>query len=41
MTRKILCCGIVKQELEYLLQNQDAEIQYLDPSLHIDFGKLK
>lgn len=41
MTRKILRCGIVKQELEYLLQDQDAEIQYLDPALHVDFGKLK
>lgn len=41
MPGKILCCGILRRELEHVLQDKEVEIQYLDPGLHVDFDKLE
>ena len=38
--KKLLCCGILSRELEYLLQEHQAEICCLDPALHVDLNKM-
>ncbi|WP_018086223.1 DUF1638 domain-containing protein [Desulfurispora thermophila] len=38
--KKILCCGILRHELEYLLANENVEIRYLDAALHVNLDKL-
>ncbi len=38
--RKILCCGMLQREVEYLLAGKDVTVTYLDPGLHVDFGRL-
>jgi len=38
--KKLLCCGIVSRELDYLLQDRQVEISYLDPALHVNLDKL-
>lgn len=40
MAERMLCCGILKHELEYLMQDQNVEINYLDAALHVDLDKL-
>ncbi|MFZ5633783.1 MAG: DUF1638 domain-containing protein [Bacillota bacterium] len=40
MPVKVLCCGILRQEMENLTQEKDIEIDYLDAALHVDFDKL-
>lgn len=40
MRKKILCCGILKQEIEHLTRDKNIEVKYLDAALHVDFGKL-
>ena len=40
MPTKILCCGILRQETELLMQGKDVDITYLDAGLHVDFDKL-
>ena len=39
-TRKILCCGILQREVEYLLLGKNVAVTYLDPGLHVDFARL-
>ncbi|ACV62781.1 Protein of unknown function DUF1638 [Desulfofarcimen acetoxidans DSM 771] len=41
MCKKILACGIIKQELDYLLKDKEVEINYIDPALHVDLNRLK
>lgn len=41
MPGKMLCCGILRRELEHVLQDKQVEIHYLDPGLHVDFNKLE
>lgn len=38
--KKLLCCGILRHELEHLLGDQNFNITYLDAALHVDFDKL-
>lgn len=38
--KKILCCGILRHELEHLLGEQNADITYIDAALHVDLDKL-
>ncbi|WP_227763492.1 hypothetical protein [Zhaonella formicivorans] len=38
--KKILCCGILRHELEHLLGEQNADITYIDAALHVDLNKL-
>ncbi|SMD07724.1 DUF1638 domain-containing protein [Sporomusa malonica] len=38
--KKILCCAILRNEIEHLLKNENAEIRYLDAALHVDMKKL-
>lgn len=40
MPGKIICCGILRNELEHLLEDRDIELNYLDPALHVDLDKL-
>lgn len=40
MPDKVLCCGILKQEMEHLAKDENIETSYLDPALHVDFDKL-
>lgn len=40
MPKKILCCGILRNELEHLLEGRNIEVNYLDPALHVDLDKL-
>jgi len=39
--KTILACGIIKQELDYLLKDKEVAINYIDPALHVDLDKLK
>ncbi|MTI85679.1 MAG: DUF1638 domain-containing protein [Firmicutes bacterium] len=38
--KKILCCGILRHELEHLLEKQNVDITYIEAALHVDFDKL-
>ena len=38
--KKLLCCGILRHELEHLLGDQNFNITYLDAALHVDFDEL-
>jgi hypothetical protein len=38
---KVLCCGILKQEIECLVKDKNIEMHYFDPALHVDFDKLE
>jgi len=38
--KKILCCGVLRPELEHLLAEQNADITYIDAALHVDLDKL-
>lgn len=38
--KKILCCGILRHELEHLLGERNADITYIDAALHVDLDKL-
>lgn len=40
MAKKVICCGILRQELEHLLESSEIELIYLDPALHVDLDKL-
>jgi len=40
MSRKMLCCGILKQEMEHLMQGREVEMSFIDAALHVDFDKL-
>ncbi len=40
MPETMLCCGILRKELEHVLQGKEVEIHYLEPGLHVDFDKL-
>jgi len=37
---KVISCGILRPELEYLLQGRNVEMEYLDAALHVDFDRL-
>ncbi|HBV98216.1 MAG: hypothetical protein JL50_00095 [Peptococcaceae bacterium BICA1-7] len=41
MTRKIIGCGIIRHELDYITRGKDVDIVYLDPALHTDTDKLE
>jgi hypothetical protein len=41
MTSRLLCCEILRTEVEHLLQNKNVEINYLEFGLHTDFKKLE
>lgn len=41
MTRKIIGCGILRHELDYITRGKDVDIVYLDPALHTDIDKLE
>lgn len=45
MSRKtgIVCCGILKEELELICQQENIEAQryYINPALHVDFDMLE
>ena len=41
MASKLLCCEILRTEIEHLLQGKNIEIQYLEAGLHADFKKLE
>lgn len=38
--KQFLCCGILKDEIEHVLKDENAEIRYLDAALHVDLKKL-
>ncbi|BBB90051.1 MAG TPA: DUF1638 domain-containing protein [Methylomusa anaerophila] len=38
--KKMLCCAILKDEIEHILKDENVEIRYLDPALHVDLKKL-
>ncbi len=38
--KKLLCCAILKQEIEHILQNEKVEVHYLDAALHVDLKSL-
>lgn len=40
MTLKILACGIMRHELEFLLKERNVETGYIDAALHIDENRL-
>lgn len=40
MTKKMLCCGILRQELDHLMQDHNVEVNYIDAALHVDLDKL-
>lgn len=40
MKGKIICCGILKDELDYLTRGRDTEVLYIDAALHVDFNRL-
>lgn len=39
--KKIVCCGILRQEMEQLVQDKEIAVKYLDAALHVDFDRLK
>lgn len=41
MASKLLCCEILRNEIEHLLQGKNVEIQYLEAGLHADLKKLE
>lgn len=38
--KQFLCCAILKDEIEHILQAENVEIRYLDAALHVDLKKL-
>lgn len=40
MSKKLLCCGIMRHELEHLLREQNIDITYINAALHVDLDKL-
>lgn len=40
MVQKLLCCEILRNEIEQVLQGKNVEIKYLEAGLHTDFKKL-
>ena len=40
MPKKLLCCGILHNEIEHIMREKNVEIRYLDPGLHVDLDKL-
>jgi hypothetical protein len=41
MANKLLCCEILRNEIEQLLQGNTVKIQYLEAGLHADFKKME
>ncbi|HWR44834.1 DUF1638 domain-containing protein [Sporomusa sp.] len=41
MANKLLCCEILRTEIEQLLKEKTVEIQYLEAGLHADLKKLE
>jgi hypothetical protein len=41
MSKKLLCCEILRNEIEQLLQGKNIEVEYLEAGLHTDFKKLE
>jgi hypothetical protein len=41
MSVEILVCGILKEEMELVSQNEDVKLNYLDPGLHTDLNRLE
>ena len=39
-SKKILCCGILRHEIEHLLGEQNKDITFIDAALHVDLDKL-
>jgi hypothetical protein len=41
MSKRLLCCEILRDEIEQLLKGKNIEITYLEAGLHTDFKKLE
>lgn len=42
MANKILCCGVLQEEMEYILKGKNnIEIEYMEAGLHTDLKKLE
>lgn len=40
MKGKIISCGILKNELDFLTRDRNTEVRYIDAALHVDFDRL-